>query len=95
MTGYVRAWPLDTPPLKLSSNWRFPVERARPSVREAIYERVANRQLAGVLAALVWWATRTPSTAPTGFGLGRRRLQIDRSGSFFKVFFARGWTRGP
>ena len=55
-TGYVRAGPNDTPPLKLSSDWqygRFSVERARQSVREAIYERVENRQLAGVLAALV------------------------------------------
>ncbi|MDB5778393.1 MAG: internalization-related competence protein ComEC/Rec2, partial [Polaromonas sp.] len=33
--------------------WRHPVERARQSVREAIYRQVADRQLAGVLAALV------------------------------------------
>jgi competence protein ComEC len=52
-TGYVRATAHDAAPLKLSSNWRYPVERARQSVREAIYERVDNRQLAGVLAALV------------------------------------------
>ncbi|MEP6965695.1 MAG: DNA internalization-related competence protein ComEC/Rec2, partial [Polaromonas sp.] len=55
-TGYVRAGPHDPPPLRLSSSWqywKFPVERARQSVREAIYERVDNRQLAGVLAALV------------------------------------------
>ena len=52
-TGYVRAGPHDAPPLKLSSSWEHPVERARQSVREAIYERVENRQLAGVLAALV------------------------------------------
>ena len=52
-TGYVRAGPHDAPPRKLSSHWRYPVERARQSVREAIYERVENRQLAGVLAALV------------------------------------------
>ena len=52
-TGYVRAGPRDAPPLKLSGSWRFPVERARQSVREAIYERIDNRQLAGVLAALV------------------------------------------
>ena len=52
-TGYVRAGPHDAPPRKLSSQWRYPVERARQSVRESIYERVGNRQLAGVLAALV------------------------------------------
>ncbi|MEO7954090.1 MAG: DNA internalization-related competence protein ComEC/Rec2 [Polaromonas sp.] len=55
-TGYVRAGPHDPPPLRLSSSWqywKFPVERARQSVREAIYERVDNRPLAGVLAALV------------------------------------------
>ena len=52
-TGYVRAGPHDTPPAKLSSSWLHPVERARQAVREAIYERIENRQLAGVLAALV------------------------------------------
>ena len=52
-TGYVRAGPRDTPPLRLSSGWRHPVESARQSVREAIYRQVADRQLAGVLAALV------------------------------------------
>ncbi len=52
-TGYVRAGPHDAPPIKLSSSWSHPVERARQSVREAIYERVDSRQLAGVLAALV------------------------------------------
>ncbi len=52
-TGYVRAGPRDAPPAKLSSGWSHPVERARQSVREAIYERVADRQLAGILAALV------------------------------------------
>ncbi|MEO5658355.1 MAG: DNA internalization-related competence protein ComEC/Rec2 [Polaromonas sp.] len=52
-TGYVRASTHDAPPLRLSSSWRYPVERARQSVREAIYQRVGDRQLAGVLAALV------------------------------------------
>ena len=52
-TGYVRAGPHDAPPLRLSASWRYPVELARQSVREAIYQRVENRQLAGVLAALV------------------------------------------
>ena len=52
-TGYVRAGPRDAPPVKLSSGWLYPVERARQSVREAIYARVDDRPLAGVLAALV------------------------------------------
>ena len=52
-TGYVRAGPQDAPPLRLSSQWHHPVERARQSVREAIYRQVDNRPLAGVLAALV------------------------------------------
>ena len=52
-TGYVRAGPGDAPPVMLSSRWSHPVERARQSVREAIYRQVDNRQLAGVLAALV------------------------------------------
>ena len=52
-TGYVRAGPHDAAPFKLSSSWRYPVERARQSVREAIYARVDSRQFAGILAALV------------------------------------------
>ena len=53
-TGYVRASPHDAPPLRLSASpWRHAVEGARQSVREAIYARVDDRQLAGVLAALV------------------------------------------
>ena len=56
-TGYVRTGVRDTPPQKLASDgferWAHPVERARQAVREAIFNRVTNRQLAGVLAALV------------------------------------------
>lgn len=53
-TGYVRAGPRDAPPRKLSTGgWTHPVERARQSVRSAIYQRVNDRQLAGVLVALV------------------------------------------
>ena len=52
-TGYVRAGPRDAPPARLSSGWQHPVERARQSVREAIYAQVDDRPLAGVLAALV------------------------------------------
>ncbi len=53
-TGYVRTGPRDAPPRRLSSNaWAHPVERARQAVRTAIYQRVNDRRLAGVLAALV------------------------------------------
>ena len=52
-TGYVRSGPKDTPPKKLGSSWAHPVERARQSVREAIFARIDDRKLAGVLAALV------------------------------------------
>ncbi|MES2399425.1 MAG: DNA internalization-related competence protein ComEC/Rec2 [Pseudomonadota bacterium] len=52
-TGYVRTGVRDAPPRKIADTWWHPVERARQSVREAIYARVDNRQLAGVIAALV------------------------------------------
>ena len=52
-TGYVRSGARDTAPQKQGDSWAHPVERARQAVREAIFGRVANRQLAGVLAALV------------------------------------------
>ena len=52
-TGYVRVGVHDKPPTRLSSSWQHPVEQARQSVREAIYKQVADRHLAGVLAALV------------------------------------------
>ena len=52
-TGYVRAGPRDTPPVKLTSSWQHPIEQARQAVREAIFQRIENRQLAGVIAALV------------------------------------------
>ena len=52
-TGYVRAGSHDVPPQKLSNSWRHPVERARQSVRDAVFERVTDRQLAGVVAALL------------------------------------------
>ena len=56
-TGSVRAGARDTPPEKLtgsaSSQPRYWVERARQSVREAIFERIDSPQRAGVLAALV------------------------------------------
>ncbi|MBC7609723.1 MAG: DNA internalization-related competence protein ComEC/Rec2 [Polaromonas sp.] len=56
-TGYVRTGVRDAPPQKLApdgfESLAHPVERARQAVREAIFSRVENRQLAGVLAALV------------------------------------------
>ena len=52
-TGYVRNSKSDAPPKKLSSTWAHPVERARQAVREAIFARVDDRKMAGVLAALV------------------------------------------
>ena len=52
-TGYVRTGKSDTPPKKLADGWAHPVERGRQSVREAIFERVDDRKMAGVLAALV------------------------------------------
>jgi competence protein ComEC len=52
-TGYVRTGKSDAPPKLLAQTWARPIERARQAVREAIFARVDNRQLAGVLAALV------------------------------------------
>ena len=54
-TGYVRAGRHEAPPRRLPGEgaWPFALERARQSVREAIYARVDDRQHAGVLAALV------------------------------------------
>ncbi|MDW5444457.1 DNA internalization-related competence protein ComEC/Rec2 [Polaromonas sp. SM01] len=52
-TGYVRVGSHDVPPIKLADGWRHPVERARQSVRDAVFARVADRQLAGVVAALL------------------------------------------
>ncbi len=52
-TGYVRAGVQNAPPKKISDSWAHPIERARQTVREAIYGRIADRQRAGVIAALV------------------------------------------
>ena len=52
-TGYVRTGARDAAPERIGSTWRHPVERARESVRDAVFERVADRRLAGVIAALV------------------------------------------
>jgi competence protein ComEC len=52
-TGYVRAGPKDHQPLRVGDTWRHPVERARQSVRDAVFEHVADRKAAGLLAALI------------------------------------------
>ena len=52
-TGYVRAGVKDTAPRRIGVTWQHPVERARQHVRDAVFARVADRKLAGVIAALV------------------------------------------
>ena len=52
-TGYVRASAKDAVPVRLEQTWRHPVVLARQTVREQIYKQVAQRQLAGMIAALV------------------------------------------
>ncbi len=52
-TGYVRSTPRDDPPKRLAQTWAHPVEQVRQSTRDAIFDRVADRKLAGVIAALV------------------------------------------
>lgn len=52
-TGYVRVGSRDPAPVRLADGWRHPVERMRQSLRDAVYARVADRQLAGVVAALL------------------------------------------
>ncbi len=52
-SGYVRAGKADAAPLRLGQTGWHPVELARQQVRERIFERVAQRQFAGLIAALV------------------------------------------
>ncbi|WP_137895034.1 DNA internalization-related competence protein ComEC/Rec2 [Ramlibacter sp. 2FC] len=62
-SGYVRAGPKDPPPQRLGETWRHPLERARQTVRDAIFARLGSAgsdeapdaalRRAGVLAALV------------------------------------------
>jgi len=59
-TGYVRAGPHDAPPQRIETTWRYPVERTRQAVRDAIIARLAPDatdagavRRAGVVAALV------------------------------------------
>ncbi len=49
----VRAGPRDPVPRLLADSWRHPVERARQTLRDAVYARVSDPQLAGVVAALL------------------------------------------
>lgn len=51
--GYVRAGARDSAPRYLGDSWTHPVERARQTVRDAVFDRVTDRKLAGVIAALV------------------------------------------
>lgn len=50
--GSVRTGAKVTPPKRLGQTGWYPVERARQHVRESIFQRVADRQLAGLIAAL-------------------------------------------
>ncbi len=52
-TGYVRTGLRDPVPRLLTDSWRHPVERARQALRDAVYARVSDAQLAGVVAALL------------------------------------------
>jgi competence protein ComEC len=52
-SGYVRTGARDAAPALLSTTWLRPVERARESVRDAVFARVPDRGQAGVIAALV------------------------------------------
>lgn len=52
-TGYVRSGPRDPAPQRMAHTWRHPVERARQSVRDAVFRAVEDRKTAGVLAALI------------------------------------------
>jgi competence protein ComEC len=52
-SGYVRAGPKDPVAVRLAQTGWHPVERARQQVRDQIFERVTERQYAGLIAALV------------------------------------------
>ena len=52
-TGYVRAGSRDAAPERLGQTLGHPVEQARQSVRDAIFQRIPDRQQAGLVAALV------------------------------------------
>lgn len=52
-TGYVRAGAGDDAPRRLAQTGWHPVERARQNVRDQIFGHIAERQYAGLIAALV------------------------------------------
>ena len=52
-TGYVRSGSRDAPAQQLGQTWTHPVELARQTVRDRIFEHVADRKVAGLIAALV------------------------------------------
>ena len=52
-TGYVRAGSKDPIPRRMTQTWKYPVALARQNVREQIYAQVEQRQVAGLIAALV------------------------------------------
>ncbi|MDM0053737.1 ComEC/Rec2 family competence protein [Variovorax sp. J22R115] len=52
-TGQVRTGARDPRPERIAATWRHPVERLRETVRDAVFERVADPRSAGVIAALV------------------------------------------
>ncbi|MEJ7688036.1 MAG: DNA internalization-related competence protein ComEC/Rec2 [Variovorax sp.] len=52
-SGYVRGGSGDARPERLGDSGRHPIAVARVTVRDAVFERVADRKLAGVIAALV------------------------------------------
>jgi competence protein ComEC len=52
-TGYVRSGAGDVPAQRLGQTWSHPVELARQMVRDRIFEHVADRKVAGLIAALV------------------------------------------
>ncbi|RZL98285.1 MAG: DNA internalization-related competence protein ComEC/Rec2, partial [Variovorax sp.] len=52
-SGYLRTGARDAAPARLAATGRHPVERAREAVRDAVFERIADRRAAGVVAALV------------------------------------------
>jgi competence protein ComEC len=52
-TGYVRGAQRDPAPVRAARTAWYPIERARQSVRDAVFGAVPDRKMAGVLAALV------------------------------------------
>jgi competence protein ComEC len=52
-TAYVREGSNDPPPQRLSQTWTHPVALLRQSVRERIFASVQQKQVAGLIAALV------------------------------------------